>query len=140
MRHPIPPRRFGKDHWSTFAYVECRVVDNGGVPNRQHMRCDPRIHPGLTNSANREFGGSRRYPTRLRDGVATRHDDWSCVDDLAAAGLVEILGTGIHPVWRLTDRGREVAAKLRAHKSAGKNFASFVWVPRAWTWPKQVTA
>jgi hypothetical protein len=128
----VPMALWGKDHWSTFAYIETRCVDHEGVPNREHMRCTPKIHPGLTNSANQSF--STDYPTRLKGGIhegkplsveKKDHDDWSCLEDAESAGLLINIGTGINPVFRLTDLGRKVADQLRLHKSNGGRFATF---------------
>lgn len=123
----IPIEQFGRDHWSTFAYIESRCVDYCGAPDREHMRCDPARHPGHANSANRLGGGLLvKYPTRLAGGVERAdHDDYDCADDLAAAGLIEIGGTGLYPIYQLTARGREVAASLRAHKALGRGYSTF---------------
>lgn len=115
---------FGKDHWSTFAYVASVALDNGGIPVRERMRCDCDRHPfhahtipGLSRST---------YPTRLKgDAVLQDHDDWDCVDDLTAAGLVENRGTTVNPAYRLTEAGLEVWKQLFAHKQNGENFATF---------------
>lgn len=53
------------------------------------------------------------------------HDDWDCIEDLVAAGLVEWHGTGAQPVFRLTPEGERVAGLLRAHKQRGGVFAGF---------------
>lgn len=117
---------FGKDHWSTFAYIETRIVDHGGVPDRRHMRCHGDRHPLL---ALPEQDG-RGHPTRLRDGTElTHHDDWDCLDDLEREGLLRnIVPSLLHMRYELTDEGREVAARLRAHKAAGGGFATFTSV------------
>ena len=114
---------FGKDHWSTFAYIETRIVDHGGIPHRPHMRCHGDRHPLLVLPGQ----DGREHPTRLRDGTAlTHHDDWDCIDDLEREGLLFNIGSSINPCYRLTDEGSKVAARLRAHKGAGGNFAGFV--------------
>ena len=125
---PIPPELWGKDHWSTFAYVANRILDYKGVPNLTHMRSDPNLHPGLPNiSPMGNVLDGAKYPTRLKDGrEVTNHDDWSCVEDMEAAGLVEWRGTGISPVFKFTDSGYEVWAKLYRHKAEGNSFGSFV--------------
>ncbi len=120
---PIPPALWGSDHWSTFGYIETRIVDHEGVPSRGHMRCHRGIH------AQFDHGGGGP-PTRLATGSVDRpHDDWSCLDDAEAAGLVANVGTGTHRVYRLTDTGRKVAALLREHKGAGGSFSTFRWTP-----------
>lgn len=122
----VPMKDWGKDHWSTFAYIETRIVDYGGVPNREHMRCNAKIHPGLTNSANRMFSSDKEYPTRLKTGQKQDHDDWSCLDDAESAGLLLNIGTGVNPVFKLTPLGQTVAAQLREFKAKGGQFRDFV--------------
>jgi hypothetical protein len=117
--------KFGKDHWSTFAYIECRCVDNKGVPDRRHMRTDVDLHPGLAGCDPMSYRPPGKYPTRLKDGEVAGHDDWSCAEDLEREGLIEIGGTGINPVFKMTEKGEALAAKLRAHKAAGGTFGNF---------------
>ena len=120
----IPITEFGKDHWSAFAYVETRIVDHGGVVAKQHLRCIRKRHPHRAH----EGGDASAYPTRLRGGrTQPDHDDWDCLDDLEEAGLLENAGTGMNPVFRLTNLGREVAGKLRGHKGQGGQFSEFFW-------------
>jgi hypothetical protein len=113
---------FGKDHWSTFAYIETLCVDNRGVPSREHMRCHAGRHPLQLGSA----GDGSRYPTRLKDGsTLANHDDWDCADDLETEGLIENVGSGVNPAYRMTDEGWRVGAKLREHKATGGVFHNF---------------
>ncbi len=108
----IPVARFGKDHWSTFAYVETRCVDHGGKMDLRHLR-------GYN-------GDCSMYPTRLNDGVDLfNHDDGDCIADLVAAGLLDGWPNGRGDHYAMTPKGTVVAGKLRAHKSAGNNFATF---------------
>ena len=141
----IPPESWGKDHWSTLAYLECRIVDHRGRIEHDHMRCDPDRHPIMYGAKRRGlmFGSDQKYPTRLRGGVdLADHDDYDCLDDFIAFGLVEVdmptvpgsvLVTGLveaelmtRATYRLTELGQRVAAELRAHKGGGGNFAGFV--------------
>jgi hypothetical protein len=100
----VPLTLFGKDHWSTFAYIECRLVDNGGFM----LACDARMRTLGHNhrifrhnpADNLQKVGSRQamlgprgdhavnLGTRLKDGFLARHDDWDCIQDLAHAGLL----------------------------------------------------
>ena len=126
--HAIPVELFGKEHWSTFAYIETRCVDYDGVPNNNHMRTDPDLHPGLVGAkiAPLMTANPTKFPTRLNDGTEVYdHDDWSCAEDLEAAGLLKWKGTGMNPVFVLTDKGKAVAARLRAHRSDGGVFHTF---------------
>lgn len=123
----VRPEAFGADHWSTFGYAECRVVDNQGELDREHMRCDPIRHPGLRGRCAHRLQDVR-FPTRLADGILLEdHDDYDCLDDLEKAGLLSIGGTGLRPIVSLTELGHEVAGKLRAHKAKGGRFATFRW-------------
>lgn len=121
----VPMTKFGKDHWPIFAYIDTRIMSYEGEPDRNHMRTDEDRHPGLVGI---RFGNlpRKKYPTRLKDKIGLAdHDDWDCLEDCQEAGLIEIGGTGIHPVYKLTDSGRQVASQLRDHKSNGGNFAGF---------------
>jgi|SRR5271155_3670493 len=122
-KEPAPTiDRFGKDHWSTFAYVETRIVDYRGEPSRACMRCHADRHPLLVG----ENGNGSRYPTELKGGATlAHHDDWDCCDDLAREGLLENIGTSVNPAFRLTAKGRIVASQLRTFKSKSGNFDDF---------------
>lgn len=125
---------WGKDHWSTYAYVECRIVDNRGKLEPRHMRGHVEARPDA-------------YPTRLKDGATIiNHDDYDCVIDAIAYGLLtcddpeignpEEWDRDVHRrLTRLVDArdvtfwftplGQELAGALREHKANGGNFASF---------------
>lgn len=121
---PVPIEQFGHDHWSTFGYLETRIVDYGGVVDKHHLRCVHRRHPHRAHDG----GDATKHPTRLRGDVTLAyHDDWDCLDDFEVAGLVETSGTGLHPVFALTELGHEIAGKLRAHKARGGRWRDFVW-------------
>jgi hypothetical protein len=122
----VPVSKFGKDHWSTFGYIHSVVVGQGGVPDRDRMRVDADLHPGLVGPQQAMVTWKRKYPTRLKGGVEKRnHDDWSAAEDLVVAGLIEWRGTGIDPVFKLTDLGWEIGRQLSDYKQAGGNFAAF---------------
>lgn len=167
---PVPMALFGADHWSTFAYVETRTVDHRGQLAHDHMRCHAARHPMMLGAKHAVSGVSAdasRYPTKVKasatpdddgfygDADLPDHDDYDCLDDLVAAGLLEVrmpavgpggyyvdvhgkaitatpgdevfrpdFVTGMaekvlarHAVWSLTERGRQVAAELRAFKA-----------------------
>ena len=126
-KKPVSVDHFGKDHWSTFAYLDCRAMDRKGVIDREHMRCDQDLHPGLRNTANRNSPASnKKYPTILKGGIELEnHDDWSCFEDLEAAGFVKWEGTGFNPIVVFTELGNEIISKLRIHKKAGGSFGTF---------------
>lgn len=142
----IPVERWGKDHWSTFAFVAvwCETYGTEGFDIRSkchHMRTDADRHPEFGNAisaameqSGREFvpgddgghyGPAKKYPTRLKDGEVEDHDDWDCLEDIEAAGMVLKFGTGTQPVVLMTDRGLEVSGQLIAHKTRGGNYGDF---------------
>lgn len=130
----IPVDLWGKDHWSTFAYLETRAVDNNGVIKNVHMRCNPRLHSGFAHAGS-FMGGD--YPTIIKGGKKVeRHDDWSCVEDMIVAGLITVQVHQIAPAdcmecieakVSFTDLGALVAAALRRHKMVGGTFSNFEW-------------
>jgi len=121
----IPIDQWGKDHWSTFAYIEHCCTNNDGIPDLRRMRADRDLHPGL--AVNPDFGENKKYPTRLKENREVHnHDDWSCVEDMEALGLLRWVGSGISPCFKLTDLGWKIAHQLREHKARKGNFADFI--------------
>jgi hypothetical protein len=130
MKKSISVNRFGKDHWSLLAYIECLCVDNGGIPDLRRMRVNARTHPDLAHSnmqmPDPKVSGVYAYPTRLRGGtVAKEHDDHDCADDLELAGFIIIKGTGIAPYYELTEKGWGASHRLRKFKGSGGSFTTF---------------
>jgi len=143
--NPTPVTQYGKDHWSMLAYAEAVCVDGQkgvGTLLRDRMRCNPARHPLLAGAYASVGSWKPQYGTRLRaffefnlrndpvQAVAAGvqldgHDDWDCLEDLEAAGYVEVLSLSQGTV-RMTARGNQVAALLRAHKANGGMFANFV--------------
>lgn len=117
---------WGKDHWSTFAYVETLAVENKGiaVPDNVRMRTNEKTHPHLVGHLLGNMGGSK-YPTRLKNKEILGHDDWDCLDDAVEEGLLEDVGTGLNRAFKLTEKGMKVAAMLREHKMKGGTFSTF---------------
>lgn len=134
----VPFELWGKDHFSTLGYVETRVVDYNGYLDNRNLRCNPRLHSrfvtGLTT-------GGAKYPTRLKDDAeATNHDDFSCIEDFEAYGLLthELFETDElkfrnNPSFygqrtikiTLTEKGIELCAELRSHKARGGVWSNF---------------
>ncbi len=127
---PIPPKRWGKDHWSTFAYVGTRCADYKGILDKNHMRTKRDKHPDLEGEAQKRFlCGDKEYPTKLKGyfedktkNFITDHDDWDCVEDMIAAGLL-IKVDMAH--FQLTEKGWQVDNTLRQHKASGEMYADF---------------
>lgn len=101
---PVPVALFGKDHWSTFAYVETRIVDHAGMLDHNHMRCDADQHPLLMSAKNRMITvGLSKYPTKLKSSTTPNaegvfgfaeladHDDYDCLEDMITAGLLTVV-------------------------------------------------
>lgn len=118
---------FGRDHWSTFAYIETLCVDNGGLPQIQRMRCNPKYHPGQAHHG----GWNNSYSTRLKGHTdhtpvqLVGHDDWHCVEDLERNNLIKVHGTGLNPVFEVTPLGMVMAGSLRTFKAQGGTYATF---------------
>lgn len=115
--------QFGKDHWSLLAYLETCCVDLSGEVDKRRMRCNGEEHPMLNVNG---FEWDPKHGTRTKGGVLPNHDDWHCLDDLIAAGYVDLVGTMTNPVVALTTRGATMAEQLRRHKMAGGHFHSFL--------------
>lgn len=102
----VPVLMWGKDHWSTFAYVETRIVDYAGMLDHDHMRTDADRHPLLMSAKRRALTANLtgpKYPTKLKatavpdaDGhysmvALPDHDDYDCLEDAIAAGLLIVV-------------------------------------------------
>lgn len=141
-RDATPVDKFGKDHWSALAYVESCCVDGDkglGHLDPRRMRCNQEVHAALAAPAQPRWDAA--YSTRLAGffdfperGLPERaiaaglmlhgHDDWDCLDDLEAAGFVEVVSLA-NSLVKMTDVGSKAAAALRAHKAKGGQFAGF---------------
>lgn len=117
----IKPEHFGKDHAQTLMFVEVRCVDFGGSMewgSRQMRRF--RL-------------GDRNYPTRLQGGIEcddVTHDDWSCLQDFVAAGILEPFNEtsdGRKVKLALTNLGWNLAGQLRRNRAIGILDADFDW-------------
>lgn len=117
---PVAPEQFGRDHWSTLAYLGHVVHKSGGEPDRNKMRCKPG-NPRMGHIMAMVATGEDKYPTKLQGGAELfDHDDYDCADDLIAAGLMRNEGTGFFPVYDLTPPGLKLWSWLvRNYKSAG---------------------
>lgn len=118
---------WGKDHWSTYGYIGYIIVHARGIPQKERMRTDPDLHPGLLGATQaRDNFGSKKYPTRLKGGIEVEdHDDWSCVEDAVALGLIEWNGTGMHPMFAFTPAGWKLHEKLEKYVASQKPMMQF---------------
>lgn len=128
----IDVSKWGRDHWSMFAYAAEMATHNKPLDGNR-MRSKGRVS-GI-RAWRPEWG------TRLGDGsVLEQHDDWDCAKDLATAGLIEYGRKKWHEVkergglhWvKLTDLGLEVWEQMvrYMHENDGQ-YSSFRWVPDA---------
>lgn len=152
----IPLANFGKDHWSTLAYADTIIPDHRGFQvgfdcrmrqGRAHFRVMQRDcpKPRRTNHAgmNSAMAMDNRYSTILKDGTVAfeGHDDWHCVRDLVAAGLMGIKRTGlIVPLVEdvepgvdlfLTALGEKFVTAMKRHKADGGSFGSWTKLDHA---------
>lgn len=140
----VKTKDFGKDHWSLLAFIECLCVDGreglGEIDfaririNRESkthcpLPCNARCYIGEWNSEH----GTRLDGYWKKDGkinkkrLLPQHDDWDCLEDFEAEGLVEILSS-VNGFVKMTEKGVEIAAALRKHKVDGGSFADFAAV------------
>ena len=135
----IGPERWGKDHWSVFAYVETCVVDRNGRLDNRRIQATLNRHPA--HAGGRADGSQvdgTKYSIRLRNGETmpgADYDEWDCLDDLEWFGLIENTGTGLNRLYRITPLGENLAQQVRANKGRGGSFAAFEPV-----WPQQPRA
>jgi len=132
----VPIEQWGKDHWSTFAYLETRAVDDGGMIDNRKMRCNARLHREFANiGPGHSIVDGKKYPTLLMGGKELEnHDDWSCLEDMVAEDLIEawhcikypneVFANSIAKI-ALTELGWFIVGQLRHHKAKGGNFSTF---------------
>jgi hypothetical protein len=117
---PVPMHLWGKDHWSTFAYAAHVATSGKREIEKDKMRTDGDRHPHGVGHIKVMLGtdtGGGRYPTRLRHGGELHgHDDWDCLDDAVAAGLLT-WGTWAVPFVVLTDAGLQAHAQVQAYEN-----------------------
>lgn len=112
MEHIVPIDKFGRDHWSTLLYIESCAVDRGGQLDDRKMRT-------------KVYGKEWKYGTILNDGTKIEmHDDWDCLTDFRAAGIIKNNSTSIKGA-ELTDFGWHLAHQLRRRRAEGLTDADF---------------
>ncbi len=108
----------GRDHASTLLYLQTVEASHNGVVknhnNGEHLRWKLRKYPFAWESPD--------DGTRLWDGsVIGNHDDYDCLEDLEAIGLLVNVGTGFQPVVHLTKRGYDACSAMIAERSTAKH-------------------
>lgn len=122
----VPPQEFGKDHWSLLAYIStCYEGKLEPARLRDKTRRDWKPEYGTRLAG--YFGKTIEENDKTK--LLLDHDDFDCLDDLAAAGFIKDtmtrMGTGI---VTFTHLGSVVDRMLRVHKEEGKHFSSFRFV------------
>lgn len=117
----VPILQWGRDHWSMLGYV---AVAFDGTLSRERMRCNPSRHPLMAHRGSWDD----KYSSRLNLGEVIGHDDWDCLDDLEAEGLLAVESM-INCRVRMTHKGSQVAFQLRDHKAAGGSLSTFQYTP-----------
>lgn len=141
--------QWGKDHWSTFAYIESRCVDHKGVLKNANMRTNVGRHPLFVARGFGTPGDGSKYPTRGKHSELSDHDDWDCLNDMVEAGLIAVK-PGNAELWevpagrrgpikhqgrvrskelrvtvKMLPLGSQVAGELRAHLAEKYNYQVF---------------
>jgi hypothetical protein len=128
----VPVEKWGQDHWSTLAYFQAIAVDHKGVIDNRKMRCNPRLHREFAHDL--PMGDASRYPTRLKNGeTMDKHDDWSCLEDMVAAGFITSEYRQVKQVpfgnsearIAFTPTGFSVVSALLFFKAQGGKYADF---------------
>lgn len=119
----VTESQFGKDHWSTLAFLETQIVDKSLPIDLKRMRVNETKRAFNNGSP---FGWREHYSTILKDGsVASGHDDIDVLDDLEEYGYIKNNGTHINICPELTDKGWKVCEAIRKHKGIGGSFKTF---------------
>lgn len=133
----IPMSQWSKDHWSTFAYVEHVMVETAGFQigfdgrmksNRRNFRILKEDCPKPKRPSACSLGVvmDLKYSTVIKNGQQIHnHDDWHCVQDMAAEGLFTVTHFEPKDILHLSDKGQQIASQLRQHKASGGSFKDF---------------
>lgn len=132
----IKTKHWGRTHWDVLSFLHTCVEKDRGIVDADLMRCNPDLHRevgGLT--ANRTVSICRS-PTRLVGCQVDQHDDWSCLDDLAAEGFIEAeyqdkrknfhITFGFRKMRvSMTEKGKQTSRTLREYRKSGFDLDKF---------------
>lgn len=117
----IPMKDWGRDHWGVFLYIEDVCVNRRGVPDLRRIQANENRHPGLMGiTPAGTFLDGAKFGIRLAGGrelPGPDYDEWDCIDDLEREGLIEEVGTILHPLFKMTEKGNKIASKRRVDKA-----------------------
>lgn len=117
--------QFGYDHWKLFYHLRERVTVHAGELDFRRMRCNQDRHPGFAVNGS---SWKHSWGTRVKGGrCLPEHDDWDCLYDLEAVGLVKIGGTGVNPRVYLPPTGVTAWEALAKHRQVGGLYTDFQW-------------
>jgi len=125
--HCIPPEHWARDHYSTLAYAMHCIGTNKGTPKSRHMRTapgGPKRGDVRGDWALHLLTEKEGYPTRLKGGkfvCGTKHDDWACLEDCEAVGILVNVGTGLIPRYVCTDEGFKVGSWVKMYMDTRDN-------------------
>jgi hypothetical protein len=139
----IPGSYWGRDHWTTLAYIETVMTDLAGF----QVGADPRMKSNRRNFRvmSQQCAKPKRasnqgcamalvmepqHATKLNDGQQIpNHDDWACVQDMAAEGLFVQAPHEVEPrvILQFSEKGNKIANALREFRRGGGKMADFRW-------------
>ena len=134
--NPVPMHLWARDHWSTFAYAG-HVATSQKHIDKDKMRTDADRHPHGVGYRQSMFSDHRttKYPTRLTGGREINdHDDWDCLDDAEAAGLLT-WGTWVNPFVVLTTTGLQAFAQIMAYENDPETSRKWSKLMQSWRPP-----
>lgn len=137
----VPMDMWSKDHWTTLAYIETVMVDHAGFQvgrdarmrsNRRNFRVmsEDCPFPKRTDNSVAKLAISMKpeHATILKDGSKVpSHDDWCCIQDMAALGFFKCNVEDIEPgvILSFSPLGEAIVDELRKHKREGGTYATF---------------
>lgn len=121
----IPHNLFGVYHWMMLLRVEGWVVMNNGEIEAERMRTNFNRRPPAPKGKQWD---KLIHSTRTNKGtLIDDHDDWDCLNDLVALGLVNIDIWKNKKIVSLTETGFQVYVRLRRYRQNGEDLNKFVY-------------
>jgi hypothetical protein len=116
----VPMNKWGKDHWSMLGYLGTLAPDGEDIfPPRIRQKRSRHWKPEYGTRLHGYFDDKNNPALLLTD-----HDDWDCLHDMEAEGLV-VRPSGASTTFGFTPKGHEFVSALNRHKSEGGHFYNF---------------